>query len=308
MPEKVHDKKLGRLFRNVLFFLLASLAISALFYLLLASVFSTEEEKRMSLENNLIREEYDGMERDVERLESVVAGLLERDREIYHNIFEAYPPSLSVSDPDMLFSNDADSVVTFNYARNVTERINSVSRRSAECRVRIENIMKVLNSGNVIAANIPSMIPVPAFTPSKAGASTGIKMHPLYKKLREHNGLDIVVPEQTNVYATADGIVAEVNKSATKEGNVITLDHRNGYVTRYSHLGQMFVRKGMVVRQGCVIALVGNSGNSFAPHLHYEVVFRGRHLEPVHFFFGDQTPQEYRKTMLVALNNGQSLD
>jgi len=297
-----------RFFRRTLFFLLASMAISCLIYLLLASVFSTEEEKRMALESELIREEYDAMEENVERLENVVAGLQERDREIYHNIFEAYPPSLEIPEDNPAFSNDADSVATFGYSRHMAEKIHSLSGRSAECRVKIENIMKVLSSGHVIAGNIPSVIPVHGFNPSKAGASTGKKMHPLYKTLREHNGIDIVVPEQTDVLAAADGEVKEVSRSSSKEGNAITIDHGNGYVTRYTHLGNMFVRKGQKVRQGSRIALVGNSGSSFAPHLHYEVIFRGRYLEPVHFFFSEQTPQEYRQTMLVALNNGQSMD
>lgn len=299
----------GKLFlRKVLFFFLASIALSVLFYMILASIFSTEEEKRMALESELIREEYESMERDVTRLENVVAGLQERDKEIYHNIFEAYPPSLSLPGSDSTYSNDADSVVTFGFARQSSERINAISGRGRECQVRIDNIMKVLSSGNVILANIPSMIPVPEFNPSKAGASVGMKIHPLYKTLKMHNGLDIVVPEQTDVYAAAGGVVSEVKKSAAKEGNVITIDHGNGYVTRYSHLGNMYVRQRQKVSRGGRIALVGNSGSSFAPHLHYEVIFRGRYLEPVHFFFSEQTPQDYRQTMLTALNNGQSMD
>lgn len=308
MEGEGHVRHRKRILRKILFFFLASIAMSVLFYIVLATVFSTEDEKRMSIESDLIREEYGFMEKDVERLENIVAGLEERDREIYHNIFEAYPPYLSVSTGDSAYSDDADSVVTFGFACHSAERIDRVRTQGVGCQVKIDNIMKVLASGNVIALNVPSIVPVPGFTPSKAGACTGMKIHPLYKTLRMHNGLDIVVPEQTDVYAAAAGVVSEVNRSSSGEGNVITIDHGNGYVTRYSHLGRMYVRRGQRVNRGGIIALVGNSGSSFAPHLHYEVIFRGRYLEPVHFFFAEQTPQEYRETMLVALNNGQSLD
>jgi len=303
--ERVRHGKM--ILRKALFFFLASIAMSVLIYLVLASIFSTEEEKRMSLEIDLIRSEYGQMEKNVERLENIVAGLEERDREIYHNIFEAYPPSLSVSGSDSLRSDDADSVVTFRFAMNAAERIRLMEERGSGCQVKIDNIMKVLSSGHIIVSNIPSIVPVPGFNPSKAGACTGMKIHPLHKTLKMHNGLDLVVPEQTDVYAAASGVVTEAARSP-KEGNVITIDHGNGYATRYSHLGKMLVRRGQKVSRKSIIASVGNSGSSFAPHLHYEVIFRGRYLEPAHFFFAEQSPQEYRETMLVALNNGQSLD
>ncbi len=308
MEGNVHGNRFRQALKKTLYFFLVSLAMSVIFYLVLASIFSTEEEKRMSIESELIRKEYAFMESNVERLESVVAGLEERDREIYHDIFEAYPPSLDLSAQESVIANDAVTAVTYSSAREAAKRIASIENRSAQCRTRVENILKILSSGNVNACNIPSIVPVRDFNPSKAGASTGMKIHPLYKKLRKHEGMDLVIQEQTEVIATADGVVSEVLKLHPKEGNAITIDHGNGYVTRYSHLGNIYVRIGQRVSRGSRIALVGNSGSSFAPHLHYEVIFMGRYLEPVHFFFAQQTPQQYRQTMLVALNNGQSMD
>ena len=308
MKENVCGNRVRRILKRVLYFFAVSLAMSVIFYLAIASIFSTEEEKRMAIENELIRKEYAFMESNVERLESVVAGLEERDREIYHNIFEAYPPSLDIYSQESVIVNDADSVTTYSSARRAAQRIASIEGRSDQCRTRLENIMKILSSGNVNACNIPCIIPVRDFNPSKAGASTGMKIHPLYKTIRQHDGMDLVVGEQTEVIATADGVVSELLRLHPKEGNAITIDHGNGYVTRYSHLGNIYVRLGQKVKRGSKIALVGNTGSSFAPHLHYEVIFRGRYLEPVHFFFAQQTPQQYRQTMLVALNNGQSMD
>ena len=88
----------------------------------------------------------------------------------------------------------------------------------------------------------------------------------------------------------------------------MTIDHKNGYVTVYNHLGKIKVRKGQKVKQGDVIAEVGLTGMSFAPHLHYEVWYNGKVMDPMDYFFSSITPQMYRDMAVVTANTGQSLD
>ena len=86
------------------------------------------------------------------------------------------------------------------------------------------------------------------------------------------------------------------------------IDHGNGYKTSYGHLSEIRVKRGDKVKRGDIIALSGNSGLSFAPHLHYEVVFNGTRVDPVHYFFMELTPEEYKSIKQIALSSMQSFD
>jgi murein DD-endopeptidase MepM/ murein hydrolase activator NlpD len=102
--------------------------------------------------------------------------------------------------------------------------------------------------------------------------------------------------------------VKEVIKSRKGLGNVVVIDHGNGYVTRYAHLADVETRKGRKVRMGARIGYVGVSGNSFASHLHYEVLRDTLVLDPVNHFFASVTPEEYMNMLIMSVTTGQSMD
>ena len=124
----------------------------------------------------------------------------------------------------------------------------------------------------------------------------------------KHNGLDLIAPAGDPVYAVADGRVKEIIRSRKGLGNVVVIDHGNGYVTRYAHLADIETRKGRKVRRGARLGYVGVSGNSFAPHLHYEVLRDTLVLDPVNHFFASVTPEEYMNMLIMSVTTGQSMD
>lgn len=136
----------------------------------------------------------------------------------------------------------------------------------------------------------------------------GEKINPFYKVKIMHNGLDLIAPAGDPVYATADGYVSDVTMSRKGLGNVVTINHGNGYVTRYAHLADIEVRKGRKVKTGTRIGYVGVSGNSFAPHLHYEVIRDTVVVDPVSHFFASVTPDEYVNMLIMSASTGQSMD
>ena len=133
-------------------------------------------------------------------------------------------------------------------------------------------------------------------------------MNPFYKVETEHNGLDLIAPQGDAVLAVADGTVTDVISSRKGLGNVVEITHAGGYVTRYAHLADIKVSRGQKVQRGRRIASVGISGNSFAPHLHFELLKDGVCLDPVDCFFAHVTPDEYAEMKLMASRTGQSLD
>ena len=152
------------------------------------------------------------------------------------------------------------------------------------------------------------MVPVEGLKPAQVGASLGQKINPFYKVMSQHNGIDLIVGQGTPVLAAGDGIVTDVRRSGKGLGNVVEITHNGGYVTVYAHLEDIVVRKGERVKAGKKLAGVGISGNSFAPHLHYEVRRDGEVLDPVNFFFATFTPEEYTRAAYLAATTGQSMD
>ena len=155
---------------------------------------------------------------------------------------------------------------------------------------------------------IPSIVPIRDFSIRQSGASVGRKVNPFYKSIVEHTGMDLLAGTGTEVLAAADGVVEKAVRNGKKEGNSIVINHKNGYVTKYIHMGDILVRQGQKVSQGTVIGRVGVSGMSFAPHLHYEVWFNDEVMDPMNYFFATVTPQMFREMAIVVANTGQSLD
>ena len=178
--------------------------------------------------------------------------------------------------------------------------------------VMVDNSMKIitseLNKLGPSATNIPSIVPIRDFSIEQTGASIGNKVNPFYKTVRYHGGVDLLAATGTDVLAAADGVVMSQSKEDKGVGNSVVINHKNGYVTKYYYLGDLLVSRGQNVKQGNVIARVGISGMSFAPHLHYEVTFKGKQMDPVNYFFSDMTPQMLREMMIITVNTGQSLD
>ena len=142
----------------------------------------------------------------------------------------------------------------------------------------------------------------------RTGASIGQKINPFYKVAASHGGLDLISQQGEPVYAAADGTVKYVEHSTKGLGNVIAISHSGGYVTRYAHLENTRVSKGQKVLKGKQIGQVGMSGNSFAPHLHYEVMRDSVRLDPLNYMFASVSPEDYMGMLFMSSNTGQSMD
>ncbi len=108
----------------------------------------------------------------------------------------------------------------------------------------------------------------------------GYRLHPITGLLDFHTGIDIAAPSKTAICAALPGKVTEIGVSAIY-GNYVVIDHQNGLQTAYSHCSSIIVKKNTVVRQGDRIALVGSTGISTGPHLHFELRLNGQVVDPL---------------------------
>jgi murein DD-endopeptidase MepM/ murein hydrolase activator NlpD len=120
--------------------------------------------------------------------------------------------------------------------------------------------------------------------------------------------MDFTAPRGTPIYATGDGKVISADNRASGYGNHIVIDHGFGYETLYAHLHSYNIRVGQQVKRGDIIGFVGSTGRSQAPHLHYEVIKDGERINPINFYYGNLTAEEFEILLRKSQQENQSLD
>ena len=291
--------------RKILLLFVASISMAVLYYLVLATFVSTEEERRLKMENRMYEKEIPELEVREKLLSDVVMGLQVRDDRIYEEIFHTSAPNMDPGS-SLDFLVGLDSIPDKNIVMRSAGRLEVLNRQADQIDENFRKIIEIVQGEDF---NVPPMAnPLNDFSFAQTGASVGDRINPFYKVKIAHNGLDLIAPAGDPVYAAADGYVSNVVKSRKGLGNVVTIDHDNGYVTRYAHLADIEVRKGRRVKKGARIGYVGVSGNSFAPHLHYEVIRDTTVVDPVNHFFASVSPDEYVNMLIMSASTGQSMD
>ena len=291
--------------RKVLVFIVTSLSMAILYYVIFALFFSTDEERRLRHENRMYEKELPLLEEKEKLLSEVVEGLQVRDDKIYEEIFHAPAPKMDPgSSLDYLVG--IDSIPDRDIVKRSAGRLKALESKADDIEANFRSIIEMMQKKE--DAIPPMGNPLDGFSFAQVGASVGERVNPFYKVKIAHNGLDMIASSGEPVYASADGVVSDVTKSRKGLGNVVTIDHGDGYYTRYAHLADIEVRKGRNVKKGTRLGYVGMSGNSFAPHLHYEVLKDTLVLDPVHYFFASVSPDEYVNMLIMSASTGQSMD
>lgn len=161
------------------------------------------------------------------------------------------------------------------------------------------------NKGLIWSENLPIYSPICLNSLSRISDLFGYRAkHPVLGVPSFHFGIDFAAPTGTNVYSTANGIVKEADNNRFGYGNLVVIDHGDGYETRYAHLNSINVKVGDNVNVNDKIGEVGNTGMSTGSHLHYEIRFNGKPIDPLTLYFNTPvTSEEYIKT-LVSLAEG----
>lgn len=183
--------------------------------------------------------------------------------------------------------NFGDEVSGFEDKIGLGKQLNELAKLEREVKLELKSyteLMKTFQYKQDSLKHLPSLKPVlEGYTSSRFG----MRVHPIQGVRKHHEGMDLSAARGTPVYASADGIV-KFTGIAGGYGRMVRIDHKYGYETRYGHLNKYVVRNGQAVKRGQKIGEVGNTGISTAPHLHYEVRFDGKPLDPRLYYFDDQ--------------------
>ena len=159
-----------------------------------------------------------------------------------------------------------------------------------------QDVVKRYEDNKVRFAHLPAVKPMEGYYSANG---FGLRLHPVLRIIRPHEGVDIANDVSTQVYASADGVVEYAGHTRGGLGILVELNHGYGYSTAYAHLSKVLVREGQKVKRGDLIARSGRTGLVSGPHLHYEVRFNGIRQNPIDYFFDDVNYQEYKNQQLV---------
>lgn len=254
----------------------------------------------LSLENKELKNQVREMTRKLQSLQQSVDGLAERGNELrlmvdlskIDNETRKAPIGGTQEVQEFSFlTGDASRVLS-----NAQTLIAQLSREVKLQQTSYEEIFKRYEYNKAFFAHLPAIKPMEGYYTVNG---FGMRLHPVLRVYRMHEGVDITNDVGTNVYATGDGVIRFAGRTQGGYGTVIDISHGYGYSTLYAHLSRVVVKPGQRVKRGELIAKSGRSGLVSGPHLHYEVRLNGRKQNPVDYFFDDVDAARYR-TLLAS--------
>jgi murein DD-endopeptidase MepM/ murein hydrolase activator NlpD len=163
--------------------------------------------------------------------------------------------------------------------RDMHEQIEQLNSASLNQEEEFESLLKSLEDQQNLLASTPAIRPISRNVKSWVTSRFGYRMSPFTERREFHKGYDISSRKGTPILATADGVVTFAGKKGLL-GNTVVIDHGHGLVTRYGHCDKFLKKRGDKVNRWEPIALMGNTGRSTGPHVHYEVHFNGMPVNP----------------------------
>ncbi|MFN4298860.1 MAG: M23 family metallopeptidase [Thermaurantimonas sp.] len=297
---------------NVLLFLLSSGLFAFLFLFFSKSFLVTPREKELMREIDYLTLNYELLKNKLNTLEQALLDLENRDDNIYRVIFEAEPIPANLRRSSLAGINrykNLDGYATSELVKETTQRLDKLRKQAYIQSRSYDEVLDLIKNKNKLLASIPAIQPIANKNLTAVASGFGMRIHPIYKVLKMHTGIDFTAPVGTPIYATGDGVVIQDNGiGGSGYGLYVIISHGFGYHTLYAHMSKAIVKPGQKVKRGDIIGYVGNTGSSTGPHLHYEVIKNGIKVDPINYFFNDLTPEEFDLMLRLARQENQSFD
>ena len=292
--------------KRVFWFIASAIAFSVLILWISFYLFSSPREKMLEKENNELRHALEMVNNRLEVLNIILKDIQERDDEVYRSIFEASPIPVSERYPFVL-NNEQNHFKKENasqFIENMNKKADLLTLQIALQKKSLDTLQQLASTKTEMLSSIPAIRPLRGMIHITSGF--GRRYHPILKVLRPHTGIDITAPKGTPVYATGDGTVS-YEMGGSGYGICVIINHGYSYQTLYAHLSKKIVNAGQKVKRGQIIGYVGSTGLSMGPHLHYEVIKNGVFVNPVHYFYGDISAEEYDQILKSSKEVNQAL-
>lgn len=305
------ERKRGRTIKYTLVFTLASALFGFLFVFIAGQFVESPREKALKRELQNMELQFELLNKKMEKAEIVLNNIAERDNNIYRVYFEANPIPEEQRRAGFGGVNRYNDLEGYDNSKLIIEsnkRLDIIQKQIVVQSRSLDEIAKLAGEKEKLLAAIPAIQPVSNQDLKRMASGFGMRTDPFTKARKMHWGMDFSAPKGTPVYATGDGVVTRADNNASGYGNHIRIDHGYGYVSLYAHLYKYNVRKNQKVKRGDLIGFVGSSGRSEAPHCHYEIFKDGDRINPINFYYGSLTAEEFNEMLEHATLENQSLD
>jgi murein DD-endopeptidase MepM/ murein hydrolase activator NlpD len=287
-------------YTRILPHLTGALFLGIILFIVATYFFDSPFLKKLKTLNSEYILKYEILNKRIEHASNVLSEMQQRDDNVYRLIFEASVVPSTIrkagfggSDKYSYLNGFENSKLLIETARN----LDIISKQIVVQSKSYDEVIEMVKDKEKMVASIPAIQPIAIKDLERFGSAFGYRMHPILHYVRMHEGVDLIANTGTKVYATGNGIVTRTEIMGSGFGKNIRISHGYGYMTIYAHLSKILVRSGQRVKRGDLIGLVGSTGLSTSPHLHYEVRINNAPVNPLNFYYNDLTDEEYQKML-----------
>lgn len=308
--QKIQVKKRDK-FKRFMLTVVAAFIFMFLGFIVFTPIFESPKEKEIKRQLEFVKLNEELHSKKIVQLEKILNEIQERDNNIYRLYFEVNPIPEEQRKAGFGGVNRYKALEGFDNSEmviDVTKNMDILSKQLYVQSKSLDEIVKLAENKEKLLAAIPAIQPVKKEDLTRMASGYGWRSDPFTKARKRHFGMDFTAPTGTPIYATGDGVVKRADQRSSGYGKHIRIDHGFGYISLYAHMSKYNVRRGQKVKRGDLIGFVGNTGRSQAPHLHYEISKNGTKINPINFYYGNLSPEEFEAMQKAAQIEGQSLD
>lgn len=313
-PHTLTYEKIELSFLQKIYKVLTHVTFSAILGVILMftylAFFPSPMEKTLLAENKALRINYEILNGKLDQVSNVLSDIQQRDDNIYRMIFEAEPIPNSIRKAGFGGVNryaELEEKQNMELVVETAKQLDIITKQLYIQSKSFDDVIDMAKNKEQMLRCIPGIIPIATKDLTRFASGFGYRIHPVYKTRKFHKGVDLTSPRGTKIYASGDGVVKRA-QFGRGYGKLVEIDHGYTYSSLYGHMSKILVKPGQQVKRGDVIGLVGSTGTSTGPHLHYEVRKNGRPLNPVNYYMNDLTPEEYDEMIEVVSRPTQSFD
>lgn len=292
-------------------YFLSALIFGVILFFTGSQFIDSPKEVRLKEENNKLLSQYNILNEKTSNMKKVLQNVVEKDDDIYRIIFNAKPIPTSVRMAGFGGVNryvDMDGYDNSKLMVSSSKQLDQLAKQLYIQSKSFDNVYKMAVNKKNMLAHLPAIQPINNKDLRRVSSGFGVRIDPITKIKKFHSGIDFAAIKGAPIYATGAGVVVRADNTARGYGNHVVIDNGYGYRTLYGHMSKMAVVAGEKVKRGEVIGYVGSTGRSTGPHVHYEVIKKGKAINPINYFYNDLTPEQYHKMTLIANRPNQSMD
>lgn len=304
------NRKVGQKSLRIAIKLVVSLLIAFVLNIIITTITETPKMSIIQKEHNIIEDKFELLQQKITSAKYTVGDIIQRDHQIYRPLFDIDTLDIPEIYAEYNDSKYASLAHDSKYGKRIIQAwhdIDQLTRLVYYASLSLDDTQSMAENKKEFTLVIPAIWPIDRTKLRTISSYYGYRLHPKLGYRRMHEGIDITAPIGTDVYATGNGVITRAGWQ-NGYGKVIELNHGFGYRTRYAHLSSIYVVVGDSVKRGETIGAVGNTGISTGPHLHYEVHYRGNHVDPINYFDKNMDTASYRDMMQQITkdkNNGE---